>query len=217
MPIISVLHNNSFCNFAQKSEVMKKFIFNSEEAFLEELDGKVYAICDKQGRYLCDVIEEDYLKLIDAGVLIDLDVNRDYTLIGADSDYMLAMDLSKKGIDEFKERFGLFIEIRGERKKICSKEFSIDYEVDYLILKSSPDESETPFVFLDGIAIQIDSLESCIPVTRPIILTYPQKHDVFNNVRMRNEIEDYRGHSWEGDYYSIALLYGEESKLQHIS
>ena len=211
-----VLHIDSFCNFAQKSDVMRIFVFNSEEAFLEELDGKVYAVCDKRGRYLCDVFEEDYLKLIDAGILIDLDENRDYTMTGADSDCMLALDLSEKGIDEFKERFGLSIEIRGECKKIYSKEFTVGYEVDYLILKSSPDESETPFVFLDGIAIQIDSLESCIPITRPIFLTYPHKQDVLNSVRMRNEIEYYRGFSWNGDYFSIALLYGEESKLQNI-
>jgi hypothetical protein len=111
----------------------------------------------------------------------------------------------------------LFIEIKGEQQKICFKECIVDYEVDNLILKSSFDESETPFVFLDGIAIQIESLESRVPVVHPIILTYPHKQDVLNSVRMRNEIENYRGLTWEGDLYSIALLYGIESRLHHTA
>lgn len=196
---------------------MKRLFFRNEEAFLEKLDGKVYAVCDKQGHYLCDVIEEDYLRLIDAGILIDLDENRDYTLMEADCNCMLTLDLSKKGNNDFIERFGLFIEIKGEQQKICFKECIVDYEVDNLILKSSFDESETPFVFLDGIAIQIESLESRVPVVHPIILTYPHKQDVLNSVRMRNEIENYRGLSWEGDLYSIALLYGIESILHHTA
>ena len=55
--------------------------------------------------------------------------------------------------------------------------------------------------------------QSCIPVVNPIVLTYPHKKKVINSVRMREEIESYRGHSWDGDYYSIALLYGKEIKL----
>ena len=54
---------------------MKRMCFRSEETFLERLDGKVYAVCDKQGHYLCDVVEEDYLRLIDAGILVNLDEN----------------------------------------------------------------------------------------------------------------------------------------------
>ena len=203
----------SFSNFAQKSKVMKRLFFRSEKAFLEKLDGKVYAICDKHGHYLCDIIEDDYLRLIDAGIIINLDDNRDYTLMEADCNDLLTLDLGEKGRNDFKERFGLFIEIKGEYDKIHFKEFPLDYEIDNLILKSSKDEDETTFVFMDGIAIQIDSLESCIPVEKPIILTYPHKQEVRNSVRMRNEIECYRGHSWDGDYYSIALLYGKERKM----
>lgn len=217
MPNAIASNSSSFRNFAQKSRIMKRLFFRSEKAFFEKLDGKVYAICDKQGHYLCDVIEEDYLRLIDAGILINLDENRDYTLMEADCNYMLTLELSKKGYDDFIERFGLFIEIKGERQKIFFTEYTVDYEVDNLILKSSADESETPFVFWDGIAIQIESLESRVPVSHPIILTYPHKQDVLNSVRMRNEIEKYRGLSWEGDLYSIALLYGEESILQQIA
>ncbi|MBQ8657226.1 MAG: hypothetical protein IJ527_09295, partial [Prevotella sp.] len=130
---------------------------------------------------------------------------------------MITLDLSEKGRDDFRERFGLFIDIDDERQIIHFNNCSIDYEIDNFILKSSIDESETAFVFMDGIAVQIESLDSCIPVPCPTILTYPHKQDVFNSVRMRNEIENYRGHSWDGDYYSIALLYGEERKLENIS
>ena len=200
--------------FAQNSKVMKRMCFISEEAFLEKLDGKVYAVCDKQGRYLCDVVEEDYLRLIDAGILVNLDENRDYTLMEADCNYILTIDLGEKGRNDFKERFGLSIEIEGEHDKIRFKEFTLDYEIDNIILKSSKDESEISFVFLDGIAIQIESLESLVPTKSPIILTYPHKREVNNSVKMRDEIECYRGHSWDGDCYSIALLYGEEKILQ---
>ena len=208
-----ILHIKSFRNFAQKSKTMKRLYFNSEKAFLKKLDGKVYAVCDKQGHYLCDVIEEDYLRLIDAGVLINLDDNIDYTLMQADCNYMLTLDLGEKGRNDFKERFGLSIEIKGESQVIHFKENSIDYEIDNLILNSSNDDSETSFVFMDGVAVQIESLGSCIPVVNPIVLTYPQKKEILNSVRMRDEIENYRGHSWDGDYYSIALLYGKERKL----
>ena len=203
----------SFSNFAQKSKVMKRLFFRSEKAFLEKLDGKVYAICDKHGHYLCDIIEDDYLRLIDAGIIINLDDNRDYTLMEADCNDMLTLDLGEKGQNDFKERFGLFMEIKGEYNKIHFKEFSFDYEIDNLILKSSKEEDETSFVFMDGIAIQIESLETLVPVECPIILTYPHKQEVYNSKRMRDEIEDYRGHSWDGDCYSIALLYGVERRL----
>lgn len=214
MAVTSIQYIESFHNFVQKREVMKRLHFRNEKAFLEKLDGKVYAVCDKNGRYLCDVIEEDYLRLIDAGVLINLDDNLDYTLMEADCNYMITLDLSEKGRDDFRERFGLFIDIDDERQIIHFNNCSIDYEIDNLILKSSTDESETTFVFMDGIAVQIESLESCVPVYRPIILTYPHKKDVFNSVKMRDEIEKYRGHSWDGDYYSIALLYGKERTLK---
>ena len=209
----NIPHIGYYRNFAQKSEVMKRLYFSSEEAFLEKLDGKVYAVCDKNGRYLCDVIEDDYLRLLDAGILVDLCENLDYTDIDTDCDYILTLDLGERGYDDFKERYGLLIDIKGERPSITFKEFSLSQEIDNIILKSSVDESETSFVFMDGIAIQIESLESRVPVVNPIILTYPHKRDIFNSVRMRNEIENYRGHSWDGDYFSIALVYGEERKL----
>lgn len=192
---------------------MKRLHFSSEETFLRELDGKVYAVCDKNGRYLCDVIEDDYLRLLDAGILVNLCDNLNYTDMDTDSNVILTLDLGEKGYNDFREEYGLLIDIKGEQQNISFNEFPISQEIDNIILKSSVDESETSFVFMDSIAIQIESLESCIPVVNPIVLTYPYKKDVFNSVRMRDEIESYRGHSWDGDYYSIALLYGKERKL----
>lgn len=192
---------------------MKRLYFSSNEAFLKKLDGKVYAVCDKNGRYLCDVIEDDFQRLLDAGILVDLCDNLDYTDIDTDSDVILTLDLGEKGYNDFREKYGLLIDIKGEKPKITFKDYPISQEIDNIILKSSVDESETSFVFMDGIAIQIESLESPVPVVNPIILTYPHKREVFNNVRMRDEIENYRGLSWDGDYFSIALVYGEERKL----
>lgn len=206
-------HIDSFLNFAQKSEVMKRLHFNNEEAFLKELDGKVYAVCDKNGRYLCDVTEDDYLRLLDAGILVNLCDNIDFTDIDTDCDVILTLDLGEKGYNEFREKYGLLIDIKGEKTNISFMEYPISQEIDNILLKSSVDESETSFVFMDGIAIQIESLESPVPIVNPIILTYPHKREVFNNVRMRDEIENYRGLSWDGDYFSIALVYGKERKL----
>lgn len=194
---------------------MKRLYFSSEETFLKKLDGKVYAVCDKNGRYLCDVIEDDFLRLLDAGILVNKDEKRDYAQTEADSSVIITLDMGEKGYDDFKERYGLLIDVEGKHQ-ISHSNF-IEYEVDNLILNSSTDESETAFVFMDGIAVQIESLDSCIPVKTPVILTYPQKQEVFNNVRMREEIECYRGHSWDGDCYSIALLYGKECKLKNVS
>lgn len=213
MTIAPLSHNGFLCNFAIKSKVMKRLYFSSEETFLKELDGKVYAVCDKNGRYLCDVIEDDYLSLLDAGILVNLCDNSDYTDMDTDSDVIITLDLGEKGYNDFREKYGLLIDIKGKQPNISFKEFPISLEIDNIILKSSVDESETSFVFMDGIAIQIESLESCIPVVNPIVLTYPNKKKVINSVRMREEIESYRGHSWDGDYYSIALLYGKEIKL----
>lgn len=196
---------------------MKRLYFKSERHFLQELDGKVYAVSDKNGRYLCDVIEEDYLKLLDVGILVDYDISIDEKNMDMDSNVTLTIDMGEKGCSEFKDKFGLLIDIEGKEKNDCLKNFSIDYELDSLILKSSKDEQETAFVFMDGVAIQIKSLDVCIPVTNPVILTYPHKSEVFNNVRMRKDIERYCGYSWDGDYYSIALLYGKENRLQKIN
>ena len=86
---------------------------------------------------------------------------------------------------------------------------SLKYEIDSLILSSSQDDEETPFVFMDGVAIQIESIDNPIPIKSPIVLVYPRVDKIRGNKRMQNEIEYYRGHAWDEDYYSVALKYGQ--------
>jgi hypothetical protein len=87
----------------------------------------------------------------------------------------------------------------------------LQYELDELILSDSKNEDEIPFVILDGIAVQVESIEHPIPVKSPIILTFPQKDEIKHNSQMRSEIEEYIGNKWDGDFYSIALKYGQEN------
>ena len=87
----------------------------------------------------------------------------------------------------------------------------LQYEIDELILSGSGNEEEIPFAFMDGIAIQIESVDNLTPAKSPIILTYPKKDEIKKNSKMHNEIANYIGHEWDGDFYSIALKYGQEN------
>lgn len=97
---------------------MKKLNFKDENEFLSALDGKVYAISNGDGNYLCDVLEDDYLKLLDAGMCVNLD-NTDYVpsvSMKEDnySQYILTQTLNPSEKIIFKERFGVEIIINGE-------------------------------------------------------------------------------------------------------
>lgn len=82
--------------------------FNSEEEFLKELDGKVYAISDKGGEFLCDILEDDFCKLLDSDDIINLcDTSVDYSNINAYSDYIISSGVDE---DKFKEMYGVEIE-----------------------------------------------------------------------------------------------------------
>lgn len=50
---------------------MKDVVFETERDFLDVLDGKVYAVCNGCGKIICDILENDYVKLIDDNKLID--------------------------------------------------------------------------------------------------------------------------------------------------
>ena len=87
---------------------MRTVKFNSEEEFLKELDGKVYAISDKGGEFLCDILEDDFCKLLDSGDIINLcDTSVDYSNINAYSDYIISSGVDE---DKFKEMYGVEIE-----------------------------------------------------------------------------------------------------------
>lgn len=93
---------------------------------------------------------------------------------------------------------------------------NLKYELNSLILSSSQDDEETAFVFMDGVAIQVESIDNPVPVKSPIALVYPRVDRIRGNKRMQNEIEYYRGHAWDGDYYSIALKYGQISEITGV-
>ena len=92
---------------------------------------------------------------------------------------------------------------------------ALQYEIDELILSSSVNEEETPFVFMDGIAIQIESINNPTPVKYPVVLIYPRKTEVMTNSKMCKEIANFRGYEWDGDFYSIALKYGKVNSIKH--
>lgn len=92
---------------------------------------------------------------------------------------------------------------------------AIKYEIDELILSGSDSDEEIPFAFMDGIAVQVESIEHPIPAKSPVILIYPQKDDVKKDSNMRTEIANYIGHEWDGDFYSIALKYGQVNSLKY--
>ena len=87
---------------------MRTIKFNSEEEFLKELDGKVYAISDKSGEFLCDILEDDLCKLLDSGDIIDLcDISVNYAnTTDAYSDYIISSGVDE---DKFKEMYGVEI------------------------------------------------------------------------------------------------------------
>ena len=99
-----------FLSLEIKYSNMRRLYFSSEKDFLKELDGKVYAVSDKNGRYLCDVIEDDYLKLSDLGILEDVDSDLIYSDLDVDSDVILTIDLGEKGCADFKNKFGLYVD-----------------------------------------------------------------------------------------------------------
>lgn len=84
----------------------------------------------------------------------------------------------------------------------------IQYEIDEMILYDIRQE-EIPFAFMDGIAIQIESLLNPTFVESPIILIYPLKAEVMCNLKMCKDIAKYQGYSWSGSFYSIALKYAQ--------
>lgn len=47
------------------------YIFKDDSEFLKELDGKIYAISDRHGDVICDVLEEDMTALEDQDVIAD--------------------------------------------------------------------------------------------------------------------------------------------------
>ncbi len=95
---------------------MKKLRFYTEAEFLAQLDGKVYAISNADGSYLCDVLEDDYCKLLDEGLCVNLDDKDDWLtdqvkVKNPFSQYILTQNLNLFEQVMFKEHFGVKIDI----------------------------------------------------------------------------------------------------------
>jgi hypothetical protein len=52
-----------------KKSIMKIFSFKTEDDFLERFDGAIYSVLDRQGIYLCDLLVEDYIRLLNEGIV----------------------------------------------------------------------------------------------------------------------------------------------------
>lgn len=111
---------------------MKRLEFPTQEAFLKELDGEVYAISDNKGKFVCDILEEDYLKLRENGEVVNLDTSRPKKLQGVKSfsQYVLYDDYTDVMLARFKEQYGVEIVIASEKKLIyvAVVNTTIDYE-----------------------------------------------------------------------------------------
>lgn len=95
---------------------MKKLRFYTEAEFLAQLDGKVYTISNADGSYLCDVLEDDYCKLLDEGLCVNLDDKDDWLTYQVKvknpfSQYILTQNLNLFEQVMFKEHFGVKIDI----------------------------------------------------------------------------------------------------------
>ena len=93
---------------------MKRLDFNNEQDFLSALDGKVYAISNGDGSYLCDVLEADYTRMLDEGICVNLDDTDDLLtelvyVKDSYSQYILTKYLNQFEQFMFKEMFGVEI------------------------------------------------------------------------------------------------------------
>lgn len=60
---------------------------------------------------MCDILEDDYITLTDANILVDLDDDLDYPRIDGDSNILLKVCMDENGLADFKEKYGVLIEI----------------------------------------------------------------------------------------------------------
>lgn len=93
---------------------MKRLDFNNEQDFLSALDGKVYAISNWDGSYLCHILEVDYIRMLDEGVCVNLNDTNDMLTESVNvkdsfSQYILTQTLNQFEQFVFKEMFGVEI------------------------------------------------------------------------------------------------------------
>lgn len=88
---------------------MRDIVFESERDFLYALDGKVYAVCNGNGMVICDILEDDYIRLVDTNKLIDRTSLHNDTIISSESDYILKEVFEEA---DFKAKYGIRIIIK---------------------------------------------------------------------------------------------------------
>lgn len=89
---------------------MKDIVLETERDFLDALDGKVYAVCNACGKIICDILEDDFVKLVDTNKLIDkTSMKYDDSIICSESDYILK-DVFEEA--DFKAKYGIRIIIK---------------------------------------------------------------------------------------------------------
>ena len=92
---------------------MRVLNFDTEKEFLKKLDGKVYGICNCTGEIICDILEEDFIKLVDDGTIIDRTGTIDPSFYSQyTSDYILANVSDKSHETNFIEKYGVMIKIK---------------------------------------------------------------------------------------------------------
>ena len=91
---------------------MKHLRFFTEAEFLAQLDGKVYAVCNYDGTYLCDVLEETLVDLLDRKVIANKYDEEDFHFqFPLQSDYGCRIQLNIFEQYMFREFFGVQIDI----------------------------------------------------------------------------------------------------------
>ena len=88
---------------------MKKLYFPTQQEFLRELNGQVYAISDNKGHYVCDILEEDYLDLVSDGEVVNLDTSSRFEGLKSFSQYVLVQDKDDVQLARFKDDYGVQI------------------------------------------------------------------------------------------------------------
>jgi hypothetical protein len=84
---LSALHEVTLPDFesslkmglAQLGKCPKRLhVYRNEDDFLDGMDGKIYGVADTDGKFICDLHEEEYVAMTDDGTLVDLNAQQDY-------------------------------------------------------------------------------------------------------------------------------------------
>lgn len=66
----------------------------------------IYAICNGDGKFICDILEDDYIHLLDEGVVTD---GEGEDGVRYESEYSIRRTLSRDEADAFKAAYGVIV------------------------------------------------------------------------------------------------------------